>query len=301
MFEYTKNNYFRWGFQPEPFSGLPESPDRIKFWYDIGQNSPGLAIGPYRHEAMEAAKMIAERADKPITLFLSGGIDGEVMVHAFRDAEIEFDCTIISLAYGLNQQEVSRATAICDRWGITKRYIEIDPFRLWYNPPKWMEKYRMDSGLLYVFLEAIDRSWDRFQVFGGNPNIKVDWSDIRQPYFELRKSMLCHTLAWMDRGHPSVSFFHMYTPELMFHWLNSPLIEAWADQVEGSRIYDFDQIKTLFYRIEYKEIMFSRPKATGEEHLRVHIQDLWENQWKSYRPFNPVVRRSLEELRQELA
>ena len=47
--------------------------------------------------------------------------------------------------------------------------------------------------------------------------------------------------------------------------------------------------------------MFSRPKATGEERLRTHIQDLWENQWKANRPFNPVVRRTVEDLIQELA
>ena len=301
MFEYTLSNYFRWGFQPEPFSILPDDPSQIKLWFDIGQNSPGLAIGPYRHEAMEAAKLIADKADKPITLFLSGGIDSEVMLLAFRDAQVEFDCTIISLKNGLNLHEVGIATAICDRYGITKRYIEIDPFRLWYNPPEWMQQYRMDSGLLYVFLEAIDQSWDRFQVIGGNPNIKVDVWNPTVPYMELRKSMLCHTMAWMDYEHPSVSFFHMYTPELMYHWLNHPIFEAWGAQVEGTRIFDFDQVKTLFYRTEYKEIMFSRPKATGEERLRTHIQDLWENQWKANRPFNPVVRRTVEDLIQELA
>ncbi len=288
MFEYTKDNYFQWGLEPN------------RLWFDLSAASK-LTLRPqtYRDEAIRAVWDIRDRAERPITLFMSGGIDSEVMLLTCLDAGLSFDVTTIVFDHGLNQYEVDIAKALCERWGIEHRLIPVDPFKLWYNPPTWMEPYKLESGLLYLMLEGIGQSWNRFQLFAGNPLIGVQRDDPKNPYMGLRKSMLFHMMAWADRDHPSVSFFHMYRPEQMWHWLNSPLIRAWAAQVEGSQIYDFDQIKALFYRMEYPEIAFSRPKWTGEERLRKHIADLYDNQWAAYRPYNPIARRPLVEVRRE--
>jgi hypothetical protein len=304
IFEYTFNNYFRWGFQEgKPFSLLPDGPADVKLWFDIKYGCVHRDLDTFRKESVRACEYIyeqAERAKLPVTLFISGGIDSEAMVMAWLDSMLPFTCTTIEFEHGLNQHEVILAKKLCTLRGIEHRIIQIDPFKLWYNPPSWMKPYRIESGLIAAFLYGIDRSWNYFQVFAGNPVIKINRFAPNEPLMLARKSMLAHTMMWLLHDHPSVSFFHMYSPEQMWHWLNDPLLRAWEKQFEGSQIYEFDQVKTLFYQMHYPEIAFSRPKWTGIEGLTNHINDLASHQWKDNRLFNPIARRPLAEVRAEL-
>jgi hypothetical protein len=299
VFNFTKDNYFRWGYTKEPFSMPPNHPMDVNLWWDCsGSTMPARTPWSLRAETLAAARDIANSATKPIRLFLSGGIDSEVMLHAFRAINADFEVACIEYEYGFNHHEVEVAEKITQMLGLDLIRIRIDPFRLWYNIPQWMKPLKLESGAMYVVIEALWRSHDRFCVIGGNPQFVA--REQQRLELLLKPSMLCHMMTFIELDNPGVSFFHFYSPQQFVALLRHPFMQAWIAQMRGTNVFDFDQIKPMIYQMEFPEVLLTRPKWTGEEKLWNHIRDLYYNQWSENRPFNPKIQRPLEQVEQEL-
>ena len=82
-------------------------------------------IEDFHKELINAAKIIYENADSPITLLYSGGLDGEFMLEIFRKAKIPFNTAIIS--YGnYNKHDTDYALKYCEAKNITPKIVDID-------------------------------------------------------------------------------------------------------------------------------------------------------------------------------
>ena len=309
MYEYTRNNYFQWGYEIGiPFSPLPAEAVKSELWFGI---DPEHKIIPDSRETIRSTSLDtagyllgeADRLEMEPSLFLSGGIDSEAMVYAFLAVcgkTRPFRCTTVRLTDGLNWNEVEVATRLCERNNIQQDIIDINPFELWYRLPSYLTEFRLESGILYVILEALFRNSGRFQIIGGNPVFRLDhkWNP-KYLGLEVGSAVLCHTRYWQTMGQPGVALFHQYSPQQYYAWLNHPLIAAWSKQLHVG-ITDFSPLKALIYQTEFPEISESRPKWSGEEHLRNHIDDLWKHAWAKHRPFNTRAWRSRDEILAEL-
>lgn len=299
MFEFTEDNYIRWGYTKEPFSLPPSHPMDVNLWWDCsGSNMPSRLRMSLREETLRSARLIAEQAHKPLRLFLSGGIDSEVMLHAFRAIQVDFECACLEYEHGLNHHEVQVSTELAKEYNLPLVRIRIDPFKLWYRLPQWLKPFRLESGAMVMMTQAMYESQNRFCVIGGNPQFVV--REQRRLELLFKPSMLCHMMAFIELDNPGVNSFHMYSPQQYSALLEHPVHRAWASQILGTGIHNFDQIKPIIYQMEFPEIHRTRPKWTGEEMLRNHIADLWRYQWAENRPFNPRIQRREELVREEL-
>ena len=68
LFEHTKNNHYKWGWEGEDWYGPPQ-PDKH---YQLHLGYVTQPYGSLREEAVKAAKHIADKATKPIVVRLDG-------------------------------------------------------------------------------------------------------------------------------------------------------------------------------------------------------------------------------------
>ena len=301
MFEYTRDNYFQWGTEPgRTFGPAPTDPDRARFWFDLKTAAPvGMSL---REASIETALTIGEMTlsksvNKRPLLFISGGIDSEAMMVAFKLAGVAYDAVVFEYDYEMNRFEVERAEQLCAHHGVPLIRHRINPYRVWATMPIWMEQFRLESSILYLCLEGISAFLDRFQVFGGIPMWEVVDDRLNLMY---KPAYLARDMAWIGWGLPSISYFHMYSPEQLRAWVDHPVMQAWSKQIAGTGIRTHEKIKQLVYQIEFPELTMSRPKLSGEENFWNLSRDLWKHRWAANRPYNQSFRMPLNEVREKL-
>jgi len=104
------NNHLRFGYGKTPLLGLPELP----FSETVGRPDP--VRQSWWEECKNAARLIKSQYGD-IILSLSGGIDSELMVCAFLDADVEFDVYIMKYVDSkgnlLNEYDYNYAKIFC--------------------------------------------------------------------------------------------------------------------------------------------------------------------------------------------
>lgn len=294
---YTKDNYFQWGSEPgRPFSLAPRDQTQARFWFDLCPTTILIRKMGLREASIQAAADIGKMTDRPL-LFISGGIDSEAMMIAFKLARVPFDCVVLEYAYGMNRFEVDRAVKLCEIHDAPLIRHQINPYKVWAKMPLWMERYRLESCILHVCLQGISAFRDRFPVFGGIPMWEVVDDQL---YLMFKPAYLARDMSWIDWKQSGVSYFHMYSPEQLRAWVTHPVIDAWSKQIAGTGIRSHEQIKQLVYQIEFPEITMSRPKLSGEENFWNLSVDLWKHRWAHNRPYNQPCRMPLSEVREKL-
>lgn len=290
------HDYVKWVFPDDP---------RDCFSFDLDARVEPRPFVGLREETIRSARKIADSTDAPITLLLSGGIDSEAMLVAFKQSGVDFDCTVIDLAYGLNWYDVRLAEKLAHHHGVRLNHIKVNPFQVWGESPEWIDKYRSDSAMTRVFLYAMNLV-EKFPVIARKIPIRVDLS--RSPvdgmdsafpdpvYMGMKPSYLILDEMWKDRGKSGVSMFHMYSPYQLREWLIHPIFRAWCKQIRGSGVFSFDQIKHLIYQQEFPEIILSRPSLSGEDNFKNHVLDQWFNKWVRYHRLNTMIKMTLSEV-----
>lgn len=79
-----------------------------------------------RHEAIRTAKRIRELTSKPIIICYSGGLDSELVLSAFRAADISVECAIIKYRQNLNRHDISAAIEFCEKSHQPYRLVSLD-------------------------------------------------------------------------------------------------------------------------------------------------------------------------------
>lgn len=267
-FEYTYRNHAYWSYSRDHAFILPDQidPDRAEYWFGFTERSK--PIRDWRYHAKEAASLIADRADRPITLMLSGGIDSEAMFHAFRDAGELFDCTVMEYQYGMNRHEVDQAQRVCDRFGIKLNRFRMNPFRNWYQDHYEFSWLKLDSNILYDHVYMSHALRDKFQVWGGGNVVYAHHKG--RIYVEYRSSHTCMNALWVRTGQTGVELFHCYTPEQTLASITDPELHDW---IESNSPDPFYPIKFSMYARTYPEIVDVRPKWKGMEAFPNHHWD----------------------------
>lgn len=85
-------------------------------------------VGNVRYESeVKARELYAENPN--IVLALSGGLDGQVVLHSFVSQGLPIKCATMRLA-GYNNFEYKNALALRDKYGVELEVIDIDPYAL---------------------------------------------------------------------------------------------------------------------------------------------------------------------------
>lgn len=269
----THNNHFEFGWG----NGKYNFEDKTKpYWVRFGR----AAYNPigFKEECERSAKLISSNAIKPIVIFMSGGIDSEIVVRCFLKANCKFKIAIMELKYkdkeNLNDYDNFYAYNFCKKHNIKPIKITVDIeeyFRTNFNED--FKNYPTNKIPILIQHRLIEKFPNHHCVYGGG-DIKL----IRKQYLGIEGTGLCILegplgvqaieIAESVNSEVSDRFFY-HTPESMLSWLQNEDVQHWIkyEHAFRSKFYGAINNHQLKAFVCYKlwPDMEIRPKYNGFE------------------------------------
>lgn len=276
-------------------------------WIEMGKVSRVLSE-PIQN-AIEHAKALAAEAYRnnlPIKLFLSGGIDSEVMAEAFLLAQVNFEVVIGRYNDDLNYHDYKDAVAFCEQHNLKVEFIDIDVFSFLENGGalKYAQELGCRSPQIAVHLHMLDQV-SGFCILAGNPIFPVFKNSDQMMLKQLRSKKLeianvwgapnqtqSVYLRWFEkrnrRGEP---FFFQSSSDLCMSFLN--LDEIVSFMAVGVKNHDY-RMKCQMYSLAGFKATARKDKYTGFEKYRSAYDKKMNTLWGT--GFDDCFRKPLEEL-----
>lgn len=266
--------------------------------------------GSWREEVYATARDIARKAQKPIWVCASGGIDSEIVCRAFFDQGINFSVLTLAFEGGKNEHDMRYATKWCAEHGVkqlvvpfnaekflieevevyAESYVALHPFR--YFQIRLMELVESMGGyavlaggeqLYYVQVPLVQmRPEDVHLIFAIGNTVPFDWCNNTQtqhePYFYFRTPEVCASFL----RHPLVSFALQNPSHIFGHTSNTYLLKRMAYQAVWTDL----------------ELRF---KATGFERVQKLVDDAQRRMREKFKDSLLVYRLPVVEFQKQLA
>lgn len=282
----THNNHFQFGWG----NGLFNFDDKSgEYWVRFGRAE--YVPTSFRQECVRAARLIGGNAINPILVCFSGGVDSEVVVRSFQEAESQFEVLIMKLSYRdnscVNYHDIKYAIQYVEQHNIPYKTITID-LEDFLRSKMLSESMRYKAGKYIGILlhnEMIKQFPMNHCVLGGGDICLERHRYNGRPGLDglyLEEEIISVALmesAWRQGNNISNRFF-MHTPELMLAWLLDHDIQHWikyevALASKFTNVNYFGMKSFAIYR-NWPD-MTVRPKYTGLENVwqwhRDHPED----------------------------
>jgi hypothetical protein len=181
--------------------------------YYIDVSGVTYTDGKTNQYASEAVKKIIENYPKPYYLCVSGGIDSQSMIIAWKNSGVTFK--IISFKYNdtYNHHDLSYLDSFLTKYNLQVDYLNLDLFDFFKNRLKhYSVNYNCDSPQIcthMLFRQSID---DGTLIFSGAPISSA---------LELNYTILGLERFKKTNNYNLVSSFFCYTPELAGSFYNT--------------------------------------------------------------------------------
>jgi len=282
----THNNHFEFGWGNNKFN-FDDQTDN--YWMKFGRAE--YIPKSFRDECVRAARLIGQNAVEPIMICFSGGMDSEVVVRSFQEANISFEIVIMNLKYknnyNTNHYDNIYAYNYVKKHNLSYRSITIDL-------EEYILNYLLNDAIKYkgnylgLFIQKeIVRRFSKYHCVLGGGDIKLQRHRYNGrpnlPGLYLEEEMV--SIAPMEVGYfenRGVSNrFYMHTPELMLACLIDPDISHWIYRVV-SLVSKFGTInyygmKSFVYTRHWPDII-DRPKYNGLEGIEFFKNSSIKNQ-----------------------
>ena len=233
-------------------------------------------------EAILAAKLISQKLGPEIFLPLSGGVDSEAMAEAFRLAGVDFTAIILEFNDGHNEFDIVDARKYCKRHSIRSKIISIDLDNFFSSNEhlRIAEKYQCRSPQIAVHLHGFAKV-EGSVVLPHNP---IALYNRRESfYWEFPQNLyLSYDRFFSLQSIESVSFFFLYTPELIYSYASLPIYRELLsrDRKFWNRFSrDPYLVKCELYRQGGFDVWPRTGKATGFEKYRRHLNRIHKGQY----------------------
>jgi hypothetical protein len=301
MVQFTHKNHLKFGWG----DGVYNFDDKDQqLWIDFGQAE--YIPTSFKDECLRTAKLIGEAADKPILLFLSGGVDSEVTARSFIEAGIPFEVATANIVHNgkiINEHDTMYATSFIKKFNLNVHTVNINFIEL-ANRYKQIRETKNLSEPYYkvsmAFLNQImmfEQFCENYFCITGNgdvvisPHRSYNQSDNIQYGLYAGRSFSCSALAAYElssRKSINVARFFCYTPELLLAWVLDPDIQHWIKYEKALMgPHGWMNIHTIKSFVLYKiwPDMEVRPKLIGFENIpeysELYVNDFY-NDDKSY-------------------
>ncbi len=274
MFEYTKNNRFKFGYDYKNWYTNRIS-SKQKFVTEYGNAETDLTS--WRHANVMAAKEIHRAAkDQKIWVLYSGGIDSEVCLKSFLEAKVPIEIAIMKYENDFNLHDINYALNFCKKQNLPYKLFNLNISQFWGSK----EMYEIVDLCHCVSPQLAACLWLGEQVDGipviaqGDPYLKKIVSKdyvpglspyLPTPWHYVESDRLCSLFRYfMFRKRPAVPAFFQYIPEQMLSFIkyNKLLQELINNRIEGK--LGTRTSKFQMYLEEYPELEV-RPKLHGFE------------------------------------
>jgi len=249
----THKNHFKFGYNSNWYNLRQSSEDIWHVKYGRCERDPS----DFRSECVNAARLIREATTLPIYICFSGGMDSEIVVRSFMEANIPITCLIASFD-DLNQHDISYAFEFCSRHSLPYEVHRINIPRFWKED---LMEYAIKTNCISPQLPVIMWLADKVKghvVLGSGECYMVRNEKSIWELWEKEKiaSWYRHFMVSDKEGTPG---FFQYTPELMLSFITDDVINM--DLNIGSSTY---YEKKKVYN-KYWNDLIERPIHTGFE------------------------------------
>lgn len=274
MFEYTQGNHFKFGYNYKDWYCNRTSEDQ-KFVTSYGRASQDFTS--WRQANIYAAKEIHRAVQgKKIWVLLSGGIDSEICLKSFLEAQIPVEIAILKYESDSNIHDIDYALRFCKARNLSYKIFDLNVSKFWGSK----EMYEIVDLCHCVSPQLAACLWLGDQVDGvpviaqGDPYLKkeisMDYVPGESPYLPspwsyVESDRLCSLFRYfMYKQKPAVPAFFQYVPEQILTFLkhNRYLQELINNRIVGK--LGTRTSKFQMYQEEYPELEI-RPKFHGFE------------------------------------
>ena len=173
---YTIDDHFIFGYNDIPFSNKSNvTKDEFFCEYSRCEREPGN----FKEECIQTALNVYKQASgirREVYIFLSGGLDSEVVVKAFLDAGVEFKTISFRFKDNLSSHEEIYIDKFVRQHNISHSYYEIDP--AWLNSDEaefYCEQSICIRSEMLPHMKLMKHVWDNLNGFPvlGNGDLYV--------------------------------------------------------------------------------------------------------------------------------
>jgi rhodanese-related sulfurtransferase len=235
----------------------------------------------WTEEIKIAAKILASGTNKEILVYLSGGIDSEIVAQTFKDIGIPFKALIFRFPNDLNLHDIKYANEWCNKYKVDKIVIDFDIVGfLQYGFRQYLKEDLVSNNIFrYLNIEMLKVAEERnaYAVFGGRSagiGLKQgkDFNDL-----EIHESYDIGSLApleWMRKNNlDHCLFFYQTTPEMHLAYLEDPVNQFLINNPQYLRSQGSgESAKTLLMRGHFPRATV-RDKHHGFEEI-MHFREV---------------------------
>jgi hypothetical protein len=233
---YTIDNHFVFGYNQVPFSRkLNVDTDKFFCTYSRCSRQPDS----FKKECVQTARIIGDQSAKLSRLpyiFLSGGLDSEVVVKAFIDAGVKFKVISFRFTDNLSSHETYYIDKFVDKHSLNHSYYDIDPdWLISEQAEEFANQSQCSMSEMLPHMKLIKHVWENlngFPVLGNgdlyvSKDISINWIfDRSQPKYEWKYIEYEYILAWnrfaiYNNILGSLNFF-MHNPEIVLSIIKDP-------------------------------------------------------------------------------
>ena len=223
---------------------------------------------PWRDEVNNTAKLLASSTTKPLYVFMSGGIDSEVVARAFVENNIPFTAITAKHINGTNAHDTRFADNFCRKYNIEQEIVEIDMDNFDDIIEGYIQQgYRATN--IYHYLQLI--LLERVEALGG---FGVGGAG-EQLYYTIDNKIhikinACYTLGmdWCKRNNTWHQFwFNLTTPEIYASYMQIDIIKTLLHNPDYFVNHHFASIEKVMILHRHWPDMVRRIKFSGFEKI----------------------------------
>lgn len=225
----------------------------------------------FREEIIETARFIKNSTDRPIYIALSGGIDSDVVVRAFLEANINFTAFTAIHSEGTNKHDVDLAFKLVEKFKLKHTTVELSARDFFTNGFKQYKNSGYISRNIFRYmqlfiLDEITKLNGCAVLGGGDASGYCNIND--EVHFKWNRDYAV-PLEWMENNNQQhFPYFYMTTPEITAAWLEHPFIKLLTSNpiYYKSNRYGYIPEKALILHRDWPDLQ-RRTKFNGFEKM----------------------------------
>lgn len=266
-----------------PFRFEIDNTDLTKF--NVTLNSTSRPVLTFREEVIETVKYINDNTDRPIYVALSGGIDSDVIVRAFLEANIDFTVFTVVHTEGTNKHDIVYANQLIDKYKIKRVAVNLEARKFFdfgfnlYKNSGYISRNIFRYLQLFI-LDEITKLGGCAVLGGGDASGYCNIDD--KVCFRWNRDYAV-PLQWIERNNiQHYPYFYLTTPEITASWLEHPLVKLLTSDPAYFKSQRFGYIaeKALVLHRDWKD-MPRRIKFNGFEKIsdiRIPVENILKDE-----------------------
>jgi len=219
----------------------------------------------------------ATKANKPISIALSGGMDSQLAAYAFKTLNIPFTAHTLVFNDNLNYNDIHIAREFCKTYNIDHVEHNFDILKFMQNESFTLaEKYGTNSPQYCIHFELARLMKDSYAILcgGDGANLSVDpktgrlFEDFSSTSTAVHRFFLSENIQGADA-------FYRHMPEIRLAQFNTEIFRCWERQALSlpQQMYKFKFVKYMIYENTFPNVFKPREKLTGFEYIHLYDRE----------------------------